>query len=484
MLCSDWASTREASDAEWALGLEARARALLSEDEAAEGLYREAIDRLGRTRLRPELARSRLLFGEWLRRVGRRVDAREQLQAAHDAFVAMGADAFAERARHELLATGAKVRKRTRRGARRAHAPGAAHREAGPRGPDESADRRGALPQPPHRRVAPEQGVHQARDQLAPGPGRRLAETRRGKPRPRRPGHPTRACTGASAGPGTARSAHARLPSCRFASRRSDGTRIRYAVSDGSRGAVDPADEPVARERVRVRADLAVARAALPALRRRPPGLRWLRAARRPPVSRSDGRLPRAADRGAAAWTARTSSARTSEPRPRSSRPRHARTWCPAWWWAAAGPPSRSAGRPARGVGARPRPRSLPGHGPARDRRGSARHDRGRPAARRDPRGLPRLLRRRPVRGVDALRAQLSHRAPEARGTPPGDRDAGPDHRGRPGQRSSRWSTPSSSPSACPTARSRWSTPATSSGRRRPGEYASIVTDWVERRSP
>ena len=101
------------SGAEWARGLEARARALVSEDELAEGLYREAIDRLGRTRLRPELARGRLLFGEWLRRAGRRVDAREQLQAAHDAFVTMGADAFAERAQRELLATGAKVRKRT-----------------------------------------------------------------------------------------------------------------------------------------------------------------------------------------------------------------------------------------------------------------------------------------------------------------------------------------------------------------------------------
>ena len=100
------------SDAEWALGIEARSRALLSEGEAAELLYREAIDRLGRTRLRPELARSRLLYGEWLRRENRRVDAREQLRAAHDAFVAMGADAFAERARHELLATGEKVRRR------------------------------------------------------------------------------------------------------------------------------------------------------------------------------------------------------------------------------------------------------------------------------------------------------------------------------------------------------------------------------------
>ncbi len=101
------------SNAEWALAMQARARALLDSGDAAEGLYREAIDHLGRTRLRPELARSRLLFGEWLRRAGRRVDARAQLQAAHDAFVSMGADAFAERARHELLATGAKVRKRT-----------------------------------------------------------------------------------------------------------------------------------------------------------------------------------------------------------------------------------------------------------------------------------------------------------------------------------------------------------------------------------
>ena len=101
------------SSAEWALGMEARARALLDSGDGAEGLYREAIDRLGRTRLRPELARSRLLFGEWLRRTGRRVDAREQIRAAHDAFVSMGADAFAERAWHELLATGAKARKRT-----------------------------------------------------------------------------------------------------------------------------------------------------------------------------------------------------------------------------------------------------------------------------------------------------------------------------------------------------------------------------------
>jgi DNA-binding CsgD family transcriptional regulator len=100
------------SDSEWARAIESRARAVLAEGEAAERLYREAIDRLEQTRLRHELARSRLMYGEWLRRDGRRVDAREQLRSAHDAFVAMGADAFAERARHELVATGAKVRKR------------------------------------------------------------------------------------------------------------------------------------------------------------------------------------------------------------------------------------------------------------------------------------------------------------------------------------------------------------------------------------
>jgi DNA-binding CsgD family transcriptional regulator/tetratricopeptide (TPR) repeat protein len=100
------------SDSEWALGIETRSRALLSEGEAAERSHREAITRLRRTRLRPELARAHLLYGEWLRREGRRVDAREQLRTAHDMLVAMGAAGFAERARHELLATGAKVRKR------------------------------------------------------------------------------------------------------------------------------------------------------------------------------------------------------------------------------------------------------------------------------------------------------------------------------------------------------------------------------------
>ncbi len=103
----------EASDADWALGVHAHSRALLSEGEAAERSYREAIDRLGRTRLRPHLARAHLLYGEWLRRENRRVDARAQLQVAHELFETIGMEAFAERARGELLATGERVRKRT-----------------------------------------------------------------------------------------------------------------------------------------------------------------------------------------------------------------------------------------------------------------------------------------------------------------------------------------------------------------------------------
>jgi DNA-binding CsgD family transcriptional regulator len=105
--------TTRASGSEWALGIEARSRALLSDGDVAESLYREAIDRLGRTRVHLELARAHLLYGEWLRRERRRLDAREQLRAAHTMFASMGADAFAERAARELLATGETARKRT-----------------------------------------------------------------------------------------------------------------------------------------------------------------------------------------------------------------------------------------------------------------------------------------------------------------------------------------------------------------------------------
>jgi ATP/maltotriose-dependent transcriptional regulator MalT len=102
----------QASGTNWALGLEARSRALLSDDPAAEELYREAIDRLSCCRIAPERARSHLLYGEWLRRAGRRVDARGQLRAAYDMLSDFGMDGFAERARRELIATGEKPRKR------------------------------------------------------------------------------------------------------------------------------------------------------------------------------------------------------------------------------------------------------------------------------------------------------------------------------------------------------------------------------------
>jgi DNA-binding CsgD family transcriptional regulator len=109
-----WLSERtRTAPTEWVLGIEARVRALLSEGDVAERCYRESIDRLGRTRVRVQLARAHLLYGEWLRRQRRRIDAREQLRTAYEMLAVMGIEGFAERARRELRATGATARKRT-----------------------------------------------------------------------------------------------------------------------------------------------------------------------------------------------------------------------------------------------------------------------------------------------------------------------------------------------------------------------------------
>jgi DNA-binding CsgD family transcriptional regulator len=102
-----------ASGTDWALGIEARSRALLSDGEAADALYREAIERLARSRIAVHLARAHLLYGEWLRRERRRLEAREQLRAANEMFTEMGVEVFAQRAARELLATGETARKRT-----------------------------------------------------------------------------------------------------------------------------------------------------------------------------------------------------------------------------------------------------------------------------------------------------------------------------------------------------------------------------------
>jgi DNA-binding CsgD family transcriptional regulator len=106
------AARTQASGSDWALGLEARSRAMLADGATADGLYVEAIERLSRRRVTPYLARAQLVYGEWLRRQKRRADAREQLRAAHETFNRIGADGFAERAERELLATGGTVRKR------------------------------------------------------------------------------------------------------------------------------------------------------------------------------------------------------------------------------------------------------------------------------------------------------------------------------------------------------------------------------------
>jgi DNA-binding CsgD family transcriptional regulator len=107
------ATTTTPSGTNWAAGLECLCRALITDDDGAEPLFAESVDRLGQTRIVTSFARARLLYGEWLRRQGRRIDARDQLRAARDMFASMGAEAFAARAGRELAATGERLRKRS-----------------------------------------------------------------------------------------------------------------------------------------------------------------------------------------------------------------------------------------------------------------------------------------------------------------------------------------------------------------------------------
>jgi DNA-binding CsgD family transcriptional regulator len=107
------AETTAATGTDWGAGVRARSQALLTKGAEAEALYREAIERLGRTRVRPQLARSHLVYGEWLRRQERRAEARDQLRLAHEMLTAMGVEAFADRAARELQAIGEAVRVRS-----------------------------------------------------------------------------------------------------------------------------------------------------------------------------------------------------------------------------------------------------------------------------------------------------------------------------------------------------------------------------------
>jgi tetratricopeptide (TPR) repeat protein len=187
------AEATQAGGTDWGLGVEARCRALVSDGQAAEDLYREAIERLRRTRLRPELARAHLLYGEWLRRQNRRTDARQQLRTAHDLLSDIGMEAFAERARRELAATGGNCLQAHRPGHRQgqpgADHPGSSGRPARSRRPVQPRDRRPAVHQRPHRLVPPGQGLRQPRHHLPqPAPSRAA----------RRPG--TRASNRQSAG--------------------------------------------------------------------------------------------------------------------------------------------------------------------------------------------------------------------------------------------------------------------------------------------
>ena len=156
-----------ASGTDWGLGALASAQALLADNEHADSLFTEAIERLERTRVVLHLARAHLRYGEWLRRVNRRLDARRHLNDAHEMFTRMGAQAFAERARRELIATGEKVRKQPVSSGDELTAQEAQIARLAGRRPDESGDRCAAVHQHAHRRMAPAEGLRQARHHLA-----------------------------------------------------------------------------------------------------------------------------------------------------------------------------------------------------------------------------------------------------------------------------------------------------------------------------
>ena len=170
-----------ASDTDWGAGIRARSQALVSTDAAAEPLYREAVERLSRTRIRPQLARTHLVYGEWLRREGRRVDARHELLQAFEMFTDMGMDAFSERTRRELAATGEKIRAQA---ADRPHDLTSQEAQIArlARRTDERRDRVPALPERTHRGMAPAQGLSQARHHIP------AAAPHRGAFRPNGPG--------------------------------------------------------------------------------------------------------------------------------------------------------------------------------------------------------------------------------------------------------------------------------------------------------
>jgi ATP/maltotriose-dependent transcriptional regulator MalT len=168
-------SSRDGCSLSWALGVNARSGALLSTGPTADRLCREAIDRLERCRMRVDLARARLLYGEWLRRENRRVDARAHLHIAHNLFTLIGMEAFAERARSELVPTGETVRKRS---VETRDNLTAQERQIAWLARDRlsNADIGMRLFLSPRTAVAPAQGLRQARDPFPPGAGEHAAQ--------------------------------------------------------------------------------------------------------------------------------------------------------------------------------------------------------------------------------------------------------------------------------------------------------------------